>query len=196
MQEVFNMKNVRESQLKKCIFIEGDEFTELIRSFYPEIRPQGRLIVDYTLEGIDIYSDEIEINTDDIIRLLSKHFDVEVTSFHIDDCEYVGVWVAYKDKVGNKSNFEDCELKIQFSEDEDALNINDVSKDNACQLIKEIDIILGDIKSDFNPYYDSNIRIFVYDTEEQKWVHDTGAMLVEFAHDELKEIRNIAFKNI
>ena len=190
------MRNVRESQLKKCIFIEGDEFTELIQSFYPEVQQSASLIVDYTLEGIDIYSDEIEINTDDIIRFLSEYFDVEVTSFHMDDCEYVGVWVAYKDRVKNKSNFDNCELKIQFSEDEDALSINDVSKENACQLIKEIDVILGDIKSDFNPYYDSNIRIFVYDIEEQKWIQDTGIMLVEFAHDELKKIRDIAFKNM
>ena len=189
------MKNVRETQLKKCIFIEGDEFTELIRSFYPEVQPRGRLIVDYTLEGIDIYSDEVEINTDDIIRLLSEHFDVEVTSFHMDDCEYVGVWVAYKDKVESGNSFEDCELKIQFSEDEDALDIKDISKENAHQLIKEINIILGNEESNFNPYYDSKIRIFVYDTEKQEWVHETGIMLVEFARKELEEISNIAEKN-
>ena len=34
-------------------------------------------------------------------RMLSKYFDVEVTSTHIDDCDYIGVWICYKEKEEN-----------------------------------------------------------------------------------------------
>lgn len=90
-------KNIRPSQLKKCIFLEWDEFTNLVRSFYPEAQQPASLSVKYTLEGIDIYSDEIEVD-DDAVRLhLSEHFGVEVTSFHADDADYPCVWICYKD---------------------------------------------------------------------------------------------------
>lgn len=90
-------KNTRPNQLKKCIFLEWDEFTNLVRSFYPEAKQPASLSVEYTLEGIDIYSDEIEVD-DDAVRLhLSEHFGVEVTSFHADDADYPCVWICYKD---------------------------------------------------------------------------------------------------
>lgn len=90
-------KNIRPNQLKKCIFLEWDEFTNLVRSFYPEAKQPASLSVKYTLEGIDIYSDEIEVD-DDAVRLhLSEHFGVEVTSFHADDADYPCVWICYKD---------------------------------------------------------------------------------------------------
>ena len=34
---------------------------------------------------------------EDMLETLSKYFDVDVTSFHSDNCEYVGVWICYKD---------------------------------------------------------------------------------------------------
>ena len=90
------MKNVRENQLKKCIFMESEEFQNLIGEI-----TGGLITVEYDFEGLwyehtdkaektDIYWNE------DIYETLSKYYDVEVTSVHIDDCDCVGVWICYK----------------------------------------------------------------------------------------------------
>lgn len=90
------MKNVRESQLKKCIFMELDEFTNLIEEI-----TDGLQTVEYE-DGIYMTSTQKaeDINTwwnEDILETLSKYFNVEVTSFHSDNCEYIGVWICYKE---------------------------------------------------------------------------------------------------
>lgn len=90
-------KNTRPSQLKKCIFLECDEFERLVRSFYPEAIQPASLIIEFTLEGIGFYSDEIEVTDDDVREHLSKHYGVEVTSFHLDDVDCPCVWICYKD---------------------------------------------------------------------------------------------------
>lgn len=96
IKEAIKMKNVRESQLKKCIFMELDVFTKLIEDI-----TDGLLTVEYE-DGIYTTSTQKAEDTDtwwneNILETLSKHFDVEVTSLHSDNCEYVGVWICYKD---------------------------------------------------------------------------------------------------
>lgn len=87
------MKNVRESQLKKCIFLDIEEFESIIQNVFG-----NGVTVDSTLEGLDIYDEFDNIEFGNICMSLAEYFDVkEVTSFHIDDCDYVGVWIAYKD---------------------------------------------------------------------------------------------------
>ena len=87
------MKNVRENQLKKCIFLEAEEFNSIIRQAFG-----NNVNIEYSLEGVGIYTDDSEISFEEIAEALESYFDVyEVTSFHIDDCDYVGVWVVYKD---------------------------------------------------------------------------------------------------
>ena len=90
------MKNVKENQLKKCIFMEFEEFQILIGTI-----TDGLVTVKCDFEGLwyedtdkaeetDIYWNE------DIQETLSKYYDVEITSVHIDDCDYAGVWICYK----------------------------------------------------------------------------------------------------
>ena len=90
------MKNVKESQLKRCIFMVLDEYSELILNL-----TDGLLEVEHEVDGL--YHDHTEKadNTDtywneDLLVTLSKHFDVEVTSVHSDCCEMPGVWICYK----------------------------------------------------------------------------------------------------
>ena len=96
IKEKIKVKNVRENQLKKCIFMELDVFTKLIEEI-----TDGLLTVEYE-DGIYITSTQKTEDTDtlwneNILETLSKYFDVEVTSLHSDNCEYVGVWICYKE---------------------------------------------------------------------------------------------------
>lgn len=34
--------------------------------------------------------------TEEVLAGMSKYYDVEVTSIHMDDCELLGVWICYK----------------------------------------------------------------------------------------------------
>lgn len=90
------MKNVRENQLKKCIFMELDEFTRLVENL-----TDGLQTVEYE-DGVYLISTDKADETDTywneaMTKTLSNYFDVEVTSFHSDSCEYVGVWICYKE---------------------------------------------------------------------------------------------------
>lgn len=105
------MKNVRENQLKKCIFMELDEFTNLIEKI-----TDGLQTVEYE-DGIYMTSTQKAEDTDtwwneDILESLSKYFDVEVTSFHSDSCEYVSVWICYKEKEHPHPRYTDNEVTI------------------------------------------------------------------------------------
>jgi glycerol-3-phosphate cytidylyltransferase-like family protein len=88
------MKNIRTHQLKKCIFVDAEEFEAIIQAIFDDI--EG-IKVDYTFEGLDIYGDEEGVETDKLYERLGEYFDVEITSIHIDDCDYIGVWVVYKE---------------------------------------------------------------------------------------------------
>ena len=83
------MKNINENQLKKCIFKELDEF---IRDVNKALGKEVKVICDY--DGI--YFDTNEDGIIDILDAMSKYYDTEVTSIHIDDCDFIGVWIAYK----------------------------------------------------------------------------------------------------
>ena len=90
------MKNVKENQLKKCIFMELETFTDMIEKI-----TDGLLTVECE-DGIYMTNSQKagDTNTwwnEDILETLSKHFDVEVTSLHSDNYEDVGVWICYKE---------------------------------------------------------------------------------------------------
>lgn len=92
------MKNVENYSLKKCIFMSLEDFEDLVK----EITNQ-KASVQYEYDGIFIetnhdYVDlDEEIYESDVLQLLSEYFDVEVTSFHADDCDYLCVWIVYKE---------------------------------------------------------------------------------------------------
>lgn len=96
VEEEIKMKNVRESQLKKCIFMETEEFDIIIKEVFGE-----EYEANFSLEGIDVCSEDNGLSCEEINEGLSKYFDVEVTSTHIDDCDYIGVWICYKEKEEN-----------------------------------------------------------------------------------------------
>ena len=90
------MRNVKENQLKKCIFVGFDEFKSIVESL-----TDGLKTVKYEF---GIYYDDTEKATEsdtywneDIKDTLSKYFDVTVTSCHSDDAEYIGVWICYEE---------------------------------------------------------------------------------------------------
>ena len=87
------MKNVRENQIKKCIFLESEEFTNVIHEVLG-----NDVYVNFTLEGLDICTDDNVVDIGELHEGLAKYFDVkEVTSVHIDDADFIGVWIVYKD---------------------------------------------------------------------------------------------------
>ena len=87
------MKNVRPNQLKKCIFVDVEELQAILSAIYEE-----DIIVHISLDGMWYEGEtDLDIGDDDVCQELSKYYDVNVTSIHIDDCDYVGVWVVYKE---------------------------------------------------------------------------------------------------
>ena len=89
------MKNVRENQLKTCIFLTTEELEEIMGKIF-----DTKVIIHCSLEGAwyETPLKDLDIDDDTLCAELSEYFDVNVTSMHIDDCEYVGVWVCYKQK--------------------------------------------------------------------------------------------------
>lgn len=88
------MKNVRENQLKKCIFLNQCDFQQILCEVF-----DTNVYIHYSLEGCWYEADnDLDISDNDICVELSKYFDVNVTSVHIDDCEDIGIWVVYKEE--------------------------------------------------------------------------------------------------
>ena len=102
------MKNVKENQLKKAIFLELEEYEEILSTIY-----ERTVQVHSDLDGIwyeyneEAVEDEIE---NVLLEKLTDYFDVdEVTSVHADDCDTVGIWVVYKeDDVDSKKGATIC----------------------------------------------------------------------------------------
>lgn len=81
------MKNVKEFQLKKCIFLIEDEFRGLADKL--------NIAIELDYEGASF----VEVTEQEkAFAILSDYFGVkEITSIHCDDCELTGVWIVYKD---------------------------------------------------------------------------------------------------
>ena len=87
------MTNVRPNQLKKCIFTDVEELQAILSAIYEE-----DIDVHISLDGLWYESkSDLDIGNDDVCQVLSEYYDVQVTSIHIDDCDYVGVWIVYKE---------------------------------------------------------------------------------------------------
>jgi hypothetical protein len=75
-------------------------------------------------------------------------------------------------------------IKISFNENDsarDCAELTDISEEEINQLLFEIDVVTEKVKSDFNPYYDSQIRLLV-DNKEMFY-------LIEFNKDDLKRMK-------
>ena len=88
------MKNIKPNQLKKCIFLTQTEMEQILTETL-----QKTVTVNVSLYGLEPCTEDNDEDIDDcyLCNVLSGYFDVNVTSIHIDDCEYVGVWVVYKE---------------------------------------------------------------------------------------------------
>lgn len=84
------MKNVMEYQLKKCIFMETEDFDKVIKAVFGE-----EFEADFGLDGISVWSRAEGLSEKEINEGLSKYFDVTITSVHIDDFDDIGVWICY-----------------------------------------------------------------------------------------------------
>ena len=85
------MKNVKEYQLKTCIFKEYDEFKRDVAEMLGDDVKVG---CDY--DGIYFECNDELLYTEEILGGMSKYYGVKVTSIHIDDSEYFGVWICYR----------------------------------------------------------------------------------------------------
>ena len=86
------MKNVKNNQLKTCIYLTSDEFTDIVNEILDDVED-----VEYALDGFTIYTTNDVADVDELHEALRKYFDVkEIESVHTDHCEYVGVWITYK----------------------------------------------------------------------------------------------------
>lgn len=90
------MKNVEDNQLKKCIFMVYEEFRKVFQNIFGVYdEDTNEIDVEYELDGIYFCG----ISNEDVYKEISKYFDVTVTSIHADDCEYLGIWICYKEDV-------------------------------------------------------------------------------------------------
>lgn len=88
------MNNIRPNQLKTAIFLDFDEYQKLVNTLFPHTH------VHCETDGLWYEREEglPEFENGDLYAAMAKHFDVyEVSSVHIDDCDYVGVWIVYKE---------------------------------------------------------------------------------------------------
>ena len=94
------MKNVVERQKKTCIFLLRRDLCDIIESHTEE-----DFELDVSCAGIFVtFSPGLNLceftwTEADLIPALSEHFDVNVTSIHVDQCEESpGIWVCYKER--------------------------------------------------------------------------------------------------
>lgn len=90
------MKNVNKENLKKCIFLEWNEYKKIIGNLFEGVS------VEFCTDGI-YYSgdneDEDAPYDEEVNAALAEYFDVvAVTSVHADDCDIIGIWISYIDK--------------------------------------------------------------------------------------------------
>ena len=85
------MRNVRENQLKKCIF---KLYSEFEKDVIDALGDDVEVSCDY--DNIYFECNEEPLCTEEVLGGMSKYYDVEVTSIHIDEYEPVGVWIVYK----------------------------------------------------------------------------------------------------
>lgn len=93
------MKNIRMSNLKKCLFKTIDEFEKDIKIAFNE---EIKVSCDY--DGISFDNNGEYVDFTNICKTLAVYYDVfSITSIHIDDCEYKGVWICYIEQDDNNT---------------------------------------------------------------------------------------------
>lgn len=86
------MKNAKNSQLVNCIVMSLDEFRDLVY----ELCGDDQIDVDYDGRNLTLCGKCGD--SSDIKAALEKHFDITIDTIHTDDSEYIGVWIAFKER--------------------------------------------------------------------------------------------------
>lgn len=91
------MKNVSKNQMKNCIYLTLEEIQEILFNV-----TNGLFEIKYDSLDNEISFDNTKkaYETDtfwekDEFETLSEYFDIEVSSIHADNNEYVGIWICY-----------------------------------------------------------------------------------------------------
>lgn len=88
------MKNVKENQLKKCIC--KKKYEEFKHDVLSALGSEVEVFCDCDGIYFECKWNGDALCTEEVLAGMSKYYDVEVTSIHIDDCELLGVWICYK----------------------------------------------------------------------------------------------------
>ena len=87
------MKNAE--RFKKCILLTWEEFVVICENILK--KPDDKLYIELSLDGICINYEDSTVTDDEVCSKLASYFGVDkVTSFHADDFENAGVWIAYE----------------------------------------------------------------------------------------------------
>ena len=77
---------------RSCLCLTADEFNDICAKIYG-----ADTIVHYAMDGIWLEGVEDEDVDASLNEELSKFFDMNITSVHIDDCDNTNVWIDYKE---------------------------------------------------------------------------------------------------
>jgi hypothetical protein len=90
------MKNIKNYKLKKCIYMSVNDFSDLIYKItdgLTQIEYENGIYLTHSKKA----KEKDEYWNEDIKNTLSKYFDIEIISYHVDFMDSVGVWICYKD---------------------------------------------------------------------------------------------------
>lgn len=90
------MKNVKENQIKNCIYETLEDFTEIYKNIF------GKSEEDCEDFDVDFDSEEgiyfCGIDNEEVYKEMAKYYGVsEVVTIHTDHWENTGVWIVYKE---------------------------------------------------------------------------------------------------
>lgn len=89
------IKHVKDYDLKKCIFKDLERFEEDVKEAIGK-----NATVEYvdSISGIEIHQNGRSLSTNEVTEALKRYYNVhQVTSYHADDCDVIGVWISYKE---------------------------------------------------------------------------------------------------
>jgi hypothetical protein len=82
------MKTIKNNYpIKECVCVSPDEFNRILSDIFGD-----NVETEYSMDGLWVGNSEGELPLEDG---LSEYFGREVSSIHLDDCDYVGVWIVF-----------------------------------------------------------------------------------------------------
>lgn len=118
------MENVTPYNLKTCILLTTDEYSNIIHELL-----NHEYDVEFSYDGISYMpydeNNEKEVDTDALYSQLAEYFSVtKVTSIHTDDCDICGVWLCYTNETHNINDKDIEDACSDYNSLADKHNIN------------------------------------------------------------------------